>query len=219
MSTKTTLLHLGLGIVGGCIAFLAIDALTSREHQNTPTFEVLSPAAVRPAALTANAAAPAPGSIDLRDAAKKTVPAVVHVKTVQMGEAYVGNPLLDFFYGNAPRTREVPRRVGSGSGVIISADGYIITNNHVIEGSDHITVALNNKKEYDAQLIGTDPNTDIALLKIEASDSPTSSTPTPTTSSSANGYLPSATPTTSPPPSPPASSAPRPVNSASTPGP
>ena len=172
MSTKTTLLHLGLGIVGGCIAFLAIDALTPDKNPNTPSFEVLTPAAVRPAALTTNAAAPAPGSIDLREAAKKTVPAVVHVKTVQMGEAYIGNPLLDFFYGNAPRTREVPQRVGSGSGVIISPDGYIITNNHVIEGSDHITVALNNKKEYDAKLIGTDPNTDIALLKIEATGLP-----------------------------------------------
>lgn len=166
---KKSLVTLGLGIAGGCIAFLGANALQGEKNESAPQWEVASPAAVRPAALTAGAQTPAEGagSVDLRHAAKKTVPAVVHVKTVQMGREYVGNPFLDFFYGNAPRTREVPQRLGSGSGVIVSEDGYIITNNHVIEQSDKITVALNNKKEYEARLVGTDPNTDIALLKIE----------------------------------------------------
>lgn len=79
----------------------------------------------------------------------------------------MGNPLLEFFYGRAPQVREVPQRVGFGSGVIVSEDGYIVTNNHVIDGSDDITVVLNNKKEYKAKVIGKDANTDIALLKIE----------------------------------------------------
>lgn len=84
-----------------------------------------------------------------------------------MGREIVGNPLLEFFYGRAPQVREVPQRMGFGSGVIVSEDGYIVTNNHVIDGSDDITVVLNNKKEYKAKVIGKDANTDIALLKIE----------------------------------------------------
>ena len=168
MTVKRSLITLGLGIAGGCIAFIGMDMLRE-DQQESPKYEILSPVTARQAAFTTSSQLPAAGmgSVDLREAAKKTVPAVVHVKTVQMGEAYVGNPLLDFFYGHAPRTREVPRSMGFGSGVIVSEDGYIITNNHVIEGSDKITVALDNKKEYEAKVIGTDPNTDIALLKIE----------------------------------------------------
>jgi Do/DeqQ family serine protease len=101
------------------------------------------------------------------------VPAVVHVTTLQMGRGYVTNPLWEFFYGGTPRdTRETPQRVGIGSGVIISGDGYIVTNNHVIDKSDRITVTLDNKKEYEAKVIGKDPVTDIALLKIEESGLP-----------------------------------------------
>ena len=89
-----------------------------------------------------------------------------------MGREYIGNPLLEFFYGYAPRTRETPQRMGIGSGVIVSEDGYIITNNHVIDKSDKITVTLDNKTEYEAKVIGTDPSTDIALLKVEANGLP-----------------------------------------------
>ena len=62
--------------------------------------------------------------------------------------------------------------MGIGSGVIVSEDGYIITNNHVIDKSDKITVTLDNKTEYEAKVIGTDPSTDIALLKVEANGLP-----------------------------------------------
>jgi len=87
----------------------------------------------------------------------------VHVKTESTKDSY--NPLLEFFYGEQYRSSQPV--VGFGSGVIISDDGYIVTNNHVIEGSDKVFVTLNDKREFEAKLIGRDPSTDIALLKIK----------------------------------------------------
>lgn len=77
-------------------------------------------------------------------------------------------PLEFWFGGVQPQMREVPRNMGIGSGVIITEDGYIITNNHVIDRSDKVMVTLNDKREFEAKVIGTDPDTDIALLKIDA---------------------------------------------------
>ena len=88
--------------------------------------------------------------------------------TVQMRKEYYGNPLEFWFGGVQPQMREVPRNMGIGSGVIITEDGYIITNNHVIDRSDKVMVTLNDKREFEAKVIGTDPDTDIALLKIDA---------------------------------------------------
>lgn len=101
-------------------------------------------------------------SIDFTFAAEKTVHAVVHIKnrTVTTGPTNI----FEYLYGRGQQ-REV---VGSGSGVIISPDGYIVTNNHVIDNASQIEVVLNNNKAYNAELIGTDPRTDIALLKINA---------------------------------------------------
>ncbi len=109
-----------------------------------------------------------PQPVDLTYAAEITVPAVVHVhiKTTVGGEA--NNPILQWFYGDRySRPREVS---GYGSGVIISPDGYIITNNHVVEDADNIEVVLNDNRTFPAKLIGRDPNTDIALLKINATN-------------------------------------------------
>jgi Do/DeqQ family serine protease len=108
---------------------------------------------------------------DLTFAAEKAVHCVVHVKVKSMQEMYgsSGNPLYDFFYGG--RRQQVPRE-GFGSGVIISADGYIVTNNHVIRKSDEIEVALNDRRVFTARLIGADPLTDLALLKIEEAGLP-----------------------------------------------
>lgn len=169
MTVAKSLLNLGLGIAGGCIAFFAIDAFQGKKISTDNRLEIVSPAAIRPVAQNSGVmnAVAIPGSVDLRDAAKKTVPAVVHVKTIQMGLEYAANPLYEFFYGVAPRSREVPQQMGFGSGVIVSEDGYIITNNHVVDRSDKIIVILNNKKEYEATVVGKDANTDIALLKIE----------------------------------------------------
>lgn len=97
-------------------------------------------------------------------AANQTVHSVVHVKTQQYRQQQ--SSIYDFFFGQGNYNRVQPI-VGSGSGVIISKDGYIVTNNHVINGANYIEVVLNDKRTYPAKLIGTDPYTDIALLKIE----------------------------------------------------
>ena len=106
------------------------------------------------------------GSVDFSAAVEQSIDAVVHVKTKEFRE-YAVNPLYEFFFGEQPdpETRPV---LGFGSGVIISESGYIVTNNHVIDRSDEIVVALNDRREYDAELIGTDPTTDLALLKVDA---------------------------------------------------
>lgn len=113
---------------------------------------------------------------DFTVAADKAVHAVVHIKstvTRQSSSRGSGDPFFDFFFGDRgfgqgpPQTQE-----GIGSGVIISTDGYIITNNHVIDNADKIEVTLNDKRSFAAKLIGVDAVTDIALLKIEATDLP-----------------------------------------------
>ena len=103
--------------------------------------------------------------VDFTIAAENTVNAVVHVKNLTLNSSS-GN-LLDFFYGS--ESREIPH-VGTGSGVIISPDGYIVTNNHVIAKANEIRITLNNNKTYEAEIIGSDPNTDIALLKIKVDE-------------------------------------------------
>jgi Do/DeqQ family serine protease len=104
-------------------------------------------------------------------AAQKTVDAVVHVKTAYMQQYSYGNPFLEYFFGDGYQRRSQPV-MSSGSGVIISKDGYIITNNHVIDRAEKIRVVLNDKREFDAELVGTDPGTDIALLKVDEKDLP-----------------------------------------------
>lgn len=99
---------------------------------------------------------------DFTIAAEKTIDAVVHVKNTSIRKEE-RNSWSRYFYGGGSDAK----RVGTGSGVIVSADGYIITNNHVIENYTEIEVTLNNNKKYSAQLIGTDPTTDIAVIKIE----------------------------------------------------
>ncbi len=114
---------------------------------------------------------------DFTIAAEKAVNAVVHIKSTVMRQVYggssFGDPFLDFFFGDRGRHYSPQPQVGMGSGVIISNDGYIVTNNHVIESADDIEVTLNDKRSFKAKLIGVDPVTDIALLKIDASNLPT----------------------------------------------
>jgi Do/DeqQ family serine protease len=115
---------------------------------------------------------------DFTQAAENSVHAVVHIKStakavsVSRGQRYV-DP-FEFFFGPGNgggfQRPEPQPRTGFGSGVIISTDGYIVTNNHVVEGADEISVSLNDNKSYTAKLIGADPETDIALIKIEAKD-------------------------------------------------
>lgn len=138
------------------------------------------------------APAAAPGQpVDLTYAAEKALPTVVYIKSVINSKTQTveySDPFEDFFsdpfggfFGrgqgndNGKRQRQVqtPKRAAAGSGVIISSDGYIVTNNHVVDGADELTVTLNeNSKEYSARIIGADKTTDLALIKIDAKNLP-----------------------------------------------
>lgn len=114
---------------------------------------------------TNNAALPNVEHPDLVTAANKTIDAVVHVKNTQISRG--ARSFSDLIYG---RTEERKQLAGAGSGVIISPDGYIITNNHVIQGAVEISVTLNDNRTLMAELVGTDPKNDIALLKINSDE-------------------------------------------------
>jgi Do/DeqQ family serine protease len=123
-------------------------------------------------------------TVDFEKAASKAAPAVVMIKVnskpkqVAQRPDLGGTPFDDFFgdlFGQPQRgggSRPAPQRKGSGSGVLISADGYVVTNNHVVADADEITVTLNNKKDFKARVIGKDPSTDLAVLKIEGKSFP-----------------------------------------------
>ena len=102
---------------------------------------------------------------DFTNAAEKTIDAVVHVKNTSKS-----NSKLPSFYRYFNQDEELPDRIGTGSGVIVSPDGYIITNNHVIENNNEIEITTNNNKTYQADVIGSDPDTDIAVLKINSNE-------------------------------------------------
>jgi Do/DeqQ family serine protease len=105
-------------------------------------------------------------NIDFVDAADKAVHSVVHVKNVSYRT--VSNPILEYYYGYQGGQQQ--EQVGTGSGVIISEDGYIVTNNHVIKNAQNIEITLNTGKSYKAKLIGTDDKMDISLIKIDADE-------------------------------------------------
>lgn len=109
---------------------------------------------------------------DFTMAAERSIHAVVHVrvKTPARQSRVMSDPFFEYFFGRPYQQGEAPMQEGSGSGVIISPDGYIVTNNHVIDKSKEIEVTLNDKRSFKATLVGADPSTDIALLKIEGSN-------------------------------------------------
>lgn len=157
-----------------CIAALGLSAGAFIKANATPAIE--SVAAGQP--------------VDLTYAAEKALPAVVHIKYVQNSKVQTveveEDPFSDFFgpfgfFGNPDRGNggtqkrrvQTPKREATGSGVIISSDGYIVTNNHVVNGADELTVTLNDNREFSARIIGTDPNTDLALIKVNGKNLPT----------------------------------------------
>jgi Do/DeqQ family serine protease len=134
---------------------------------------------------------PAGQPVDLTYAAEHALPSVVHIKFVQNSrvqnvqvqvdpfEEFFMDPFGGFFGrgqrengGSRQRQVQTPRRTGAGSGVIISSDGYIVTNNHVVEGADELTVTLSDNREFSARIVGTDRTTDLALIKIEGRNLP-----------------------------------------------
>ena len=179
-TTKIILGSVALVAVSAGVSGLTAYALMPEEQNKTLAFdEVFQPNPnTRLAALDAKQMQP----VDLTGAAESSVHAVVHIKSTQESKTQtvrVRDPFYEFFgdmFGNRngqQRQVQTPERVGFGSGVIISKDGYIVTNNHVIDKADVISVKLNDGREFKGRIIGTDPSTDLALVKIEGEDLPT----------------------------------------------
>ena len=166
--------------VSAGVAGLTAYSMMPEEQSKNLSFEEVFPQSThtRLAALDATQMQP----VDLTKAAENSVHAVVHIKSTQESKTQtvtVRDPFYEFFgdmFGNRggqQRQVQTPERVGFGSGVIISSDGYIVTNNHVIDKADVISVKLNDGREFKGRIIGTDPSTDLALVKIEGEDLPT----------------------------------------------
>lgn len=182
---KTTSIILGAAAVvalSAGVAGVTAYSLMPEEQDKTMAFDEIfqvDPNA-RLAALDATQMQP----VDLTKAAENSVNAVVHIKSTQeekVQSVTVRDPFYEFFgemFGNRGGGQQqqrvrTPEKVGFGSGVIISKDGYIVTNNHVIDKADVISVKLNDGREFKGRIIGTDPSTDLALVKIEGENLPT----------------------------------------------
>lgn len=158
------------GVISGATVFGASQYFT--KENNGEDFEYFTKASKNSAFVGMGSAV----GDDFVKASKMTVPAVVTIKNYQdrSAQRMPDQDMFDFFFGNPfggnqQRQQQPPKNMpsGLGSGVIISPDGYIISNNHVVAGANKLEVVLSNKKSYIATLVGTDPNTDISLLKIE----------------------------------------------------
>ncbi|MDR2563258.1 MAG: trypsin-like peptidase domain-containing protein [Prevotellaceae bacterium] len=165
------------GLAGGLIATAACFLLQSNNNEATEKQTVNLPVASESAPARYAAFSEAGEPVDFSEAAERSVPSVVHVKVAYKTQTYYeggSGDLFDFFFGNPYRGQQpqvyTPR--SSGSGVIISPDGYIVTNNHVIDRAEEITVIFDDKSTMIAKVVGTDPDTDIALLKVEAENLP-----------------------------------------------
>lgn len=172
-----------MGVAAGVLLSSAIGGFTAyklmaRQQMENAAFSELfqqNPNNIRLAGLSAANAQP----VDLTKAAESSVHAVVHIRATELSKTrtvQTAPDIFDWFFGDGrgqQRQIQTQPRVGFGSGVIISKDGYIVTNNHVVEGADEITVKLNDERELKGRVIGTDPDTDLALLKIEGDDFPT----------------------------------------------
>lgn len=150
-----------VSVLGGAITLGAYKTFLEKDvpivYNEQQTHPVFTPVNLK----TSNTTLAAAEGIDFTMAAEKTLDAVVHVKNVSVSSAQP--TLQDLFMGRVPQRKQL----GTGSGVIISPDGYIITNNHVIDGSEKLSVTLNDNRTIEAKIIGTDAKTDIALLKID----------------------------------------------------
>jgi serine protease Do len=156
---------IGLGLLGGMIPFCAYVMLSG------PDYALLSDEVIDGNRINARSVSYDGTSgmgVDLTTASENTINSVVHVTTKVVQTTFQRDPFQEFFYGPGAGGREFKQYgSGSGSGVIVSSQGYIVTNNHVIENANEIEVILNDNSKYTAKLIGADPSTDIAVLKIE----------------------------------------------------
>lgn len=160
---KKTITTLGIAILGGVITLAGYKAIIESPQKIVQVSEMQSPLKTIPTTYTPTVINSTSGPTDFTKAAAKTVHAVVHVKNTAIRTQQ--NPYAQLFGREGTRKFE---QVGTGSGVIISPDGYIVTNNHVIDGASDIEITLNNSKKLKATLIGADKSNDIALLKVDA---------------------------------------------------
>ncbi|MDD3404793.1 MAG: Do family serine endopeptidase [Paludibacteraceae bacterium] len=158
-------------VIGVAALSVATTAITNSLSEKNVSDKMAVSAPTRFASETLATAVPT----DFTMAAENSVNSVVHVKTTFQTQtrSFGNDPFFDFFFGRPDKSYpQQQEQVGTGSGVIISEDGYIITNNHVVQKSTNVEVTLNDKRSFKATVIGTDPSTDIALLKIDAKDLP-----------------------------------------------
>ncbi|AXT54766.1 PDZ domain-containing protein [Aquimarina sp. AD1] len=149
----------GVMTLGAYKMFLEPEAVVITKNETTQKTNLI------PTAYTATNINTAGTNVDFTVAAEKTVNAVVHVK--QYGISKTPRNLMEYFRNGGTTERKIQ---GAGSGVIITEDGYIVTNNHVIDGATDLEVTLNNNKSYKAEVIGTAPQSDIALIKIDSDE-------------------------------------------------
>ncbi len=163
---NNSLKYLGLGIVGGMVPF-AFGFLLSHKY-DAPLSEQVIDGNRLARTVSYNGMPPVEGA-SFVEASENTINSVVHVTTKVVRTQVQRDPFYEFFYGPGTGGREYKQYgSGSGSGVIVSSEGYIVTNNHVIQDASEIEVILNDNSKYTATVIGTDPSTDIAVLKIDA---------------------------------------------------
>ena len=161
-----------VAVSAGVAGVTAYTVAQKAENNEASFYKTFDTPALRTAALDSSTMQP----VDLTGAAESSLNSVVHIMAVQRSKVQtVQTPdVFDFFFGGRGQQRQVqtPEQRGFGSGVIISKDGYIVTNNHVIDGADEISVKLHDGREMKGRVIGTDPTTDLALVKIEGDDFP-----------------------------------------------
>ena len=161
-----------VAVSAGVAGVTAYTVAQKAENNESSFYNTFNTPALRTAALDSSTMQP----VDLTGAAESSLNSVVHIMAVQRSKVQtVQTPdIFDFFFGGRGQQRQVqtPEQRGFGSGVIISKDGYIVTNNHVIDGADEISVKLHDGRELKGRVIGTDPTTDLALVKIEGDDFP-----------------------------------------------
>jgi serine protease Do len=182
MSIKNTLTTVVISVV----TTLSVVFTTNKFQSHNPNLQDANsiPANYKYAGLTGNATSDAP--TDFTAAAQSAIPTVVHIKTKTtpklannnlprmkspFSDLFGDDDLFNQFFGNGGQQRMLPQ-MASGSGVIISDDGYIVTNNHVVTGADEVTVTLSNRKTYTAKVIGADPAYDLAVIKVDAKNLP-----------------------------------------------
>ena len=173
-------------LISGLTALGVIFGYGKFQQSNNPNFQThfSLPANYKYAGFVDGAGSPTAGPVDFTQAATAAIPTVVHIKTKTNPRQVnnnlpqknpfsdmFGDDMFDQLFGNGNRQRSMPQ-MALGSGIIISEDGYIVTNNHVVAGADEVTVTLSNRKTYTAKVIGADPSYDLAVVKVNATNLP-----------------------------------------------